>query len=38
MHTALVRWAEDDGRSELPALVAKALTAAFGDDARPDPR
>ncbi|WFE54524.1 helix-turn-helix domain-containing protein [Micromonospora sp. WMMD1155] len=38
MHTALVRWAEDDGRSELPDLVTKALTAAFGDDARPDPR
>jgi len=33
MHTALVRWAEDEGRSELPALIAKALTAAFGDDA-----
>lgn len=30
MHTALVRWAEDDGRTELPALIAKALTAAFG--------
>ncbi|MDG4781015.1 helix-turn-helix domain containing protein [Micromonospora sp. WMMD961] len=41
MHTALVRWAEDDGLSELPDLVAKALTAAFGDDAvrdRPDAR
>ncbi|MGW5580485.1 TetR/AcrR family transcriptional regulator [Micromonospora chokoriensis] len=41
MHTALVRWAEDDGRSELPDLIAKALTAAFGDDAltdRPDTR
>lgn len=32
MHTALVRWAEDDGRSDLPALMAKALAAAFGDD------
>ncbi|NED96882.1 TetR family transcriptional regulator [Phytoactinopolyspora alkaliphila] len=32
MHTALVRWAEDDGRSELPDLIAKALAAAFGDD------
>ncbi|WP_327320144.1 TetR/AcrR family transcriptional regulator [Streptomyces sp. NBC_01235] len=32
MHTALVRWAEDDGRTELPGLIAKALAAAFGDD------
>ncbi|WP_436763535.1 TetR/AcrR family transcriptional regulator [Streptosporangium sp. V21-05] len=32
MHTALVRWAEDDGRTRLPDLIAKALTAAFGDD------
>ncbi|WP_329426740.1 TetR/AcrR family transcriptional regulator [Streptosporangium sp. NBC_01495] len=32
MHTALVRWAEDDGRTELPDVIAKALTAAFGDD------
>jgi AcrR family transcriptional regulator len=32
LHTALVRWAEDDGRTELPALIAKALAAAFGDD------
>lgn len=32
MHTALVRWAEDDGRTELPDLIAKALSAAFGDD------
>ena len=31
MHTALVRWAEDDGRTELPELIAKALAAAFGD-------
>ena len=31
MHTALVRWAEDDGRTQLPDLIAKALTAAFGD-------
>jgi AcrR family transcriptional regulator len=30
MHTALVRWAEDDGRTDLPDLIAKALTAAFG--------
>ncbi|GAB3700114.1 TetR/AcrR family transcriptional regulator [Nocardiopsis oceani] len=32
MHTALVRWAEDDGRDELPGVVAGALTAAFGFD------
>jgi AcrR family transcriptional regulator len=32
MHTALVRWAEDDGRTELPALIAQALAAAFGPD------
>jgi AcrR family transcriptional regulator len=32
MHTALVRWAEDDGRSDLPGLIARALAAAFGDD------
>ncbi|TDO52723.1 TetR family transcriptional regulator [Kribbella sp. VKM Ac-2527] len=39
MHTALVRWAEDDGRTELPDLIAKALAAAFGDgiaDTDPD--
>jgi AcrR family transcriptional regulator len=32
MHTALVRWAADDGQTELPDLIAKALAAAFGDD------
>ncbi|MFG1916939.1 TetR/AcrR family transcriptional regulator [Micromonospora sp. NPDC048898] len=32
LHTAVMRWAEDDGRSELPELIAKAFTAAFGDD------
>ncbi|WP_329543881.1 TetR/AcrR family transcriptional regulator [Streptomyces sp. NBC_01356] len=32
MHTALVRWAEDDGRTELPDLIGKAFAAAFGDD------
>ena len=32
MHTALVRWAEDDGRTDLPGMIAKALAAAFGDD------
>lgn len=31
-YTALVRWTEDNGRSELPELVTKALAAAFGDD------
>ncbi|WUH89402.1 TetR/AcrR family transcriptional regulator [Streptomyces sp. NBC_00433] len=33
MHTAMTRWAEEDGRSELPDLIAMALTASFGDDA-----
>ncbi|MEU3901068.1 hypothetical protein [Streptomyces sp. NPDC045251] len=33
MHPALVRWAEDDGRTELPTLIAQALVAAFGADA-----
>ena len=33
MHTALVRWAEDDGRTDLPDLIAQALTAAFGTTA-----
>ncbi|GLY84879.1 TetR family transcriptional regulator [Actinoallomurus iriomotensis] len=32
MHTALVRWAEDDGRAELSEVIAEALAAAFGDD------
>ena len=32
MHIALVRWAEDDGRTSLAALITKALAAAFGDD------
>jgi AcrR family transcriptional regulator len=32
LHTALVRWAEDDGRTDLPDVIAKALAAAFGDD------
>ncbi|MEV1004575.1 helix-turn-helix domain-containing protein [Nonomuraea sp. NPDC050202] len=31
LHTALVRWAEDDGRSDLPGLIAKALAAVFGE-------
>jgi AcrR family transcriptional regulator len=29
MHTALVRWAEDDGRTPLPDVITKALAAAF---------
>ncbi|MEV7986596.1 helix-turn-helix domain-containing protein [Micromonospora sp. NPDC085948] len=39
LHTAVVRWAEDDGRTDLPALISTALTAAFGDDVggRADP-
>ncbi|MDG4831536.1 helix-turn-helix domain containing protein [Solwaraspora sp. WMMD1047] len=32
MHTALVRWANDDGRTDLPDLIAKALAATFGDE------
>lgn len=32
MHTALVHWAADDGRTDLPELIEKALAAAFGDD------
>ncbi|MEV6393439.1 helix-turn-helix domain-containing protein [Streptomyces sp. NPDC051907] len=31
MHTALTRWAEDDGQTELPDLIARALAAAFGN-------
>jgi AcrR family transcriptional regulator len=31
LHTALVRWAEEDGRSDLPGLIGMALAAAFGD-------
>lgn len=34
MHTALVRWAEDDGRAKLPELIALASAAAFGDTVR----
>lgn len=33
MHTALVRWAEEDGQTELPDLITKAFAAAFGDAA-----
>ncbi|NYI04577.1 TetR/AcrR family transcriptional regulator [Allostreptomyces psammosilenae] len=32
MHTALTRWADDDGRTKLPELIARALAATFGDD------
>ncbi|MEU1753624.1 helix-turn-helix domain-containing protein [Micromonospora matsumotoense] len=32
MHTALVRWAQDDGRTDLADLITRALAAAFGDD------
>lgn len=31
MNTAVVRWAEEDGRTDLPELITKALTASFGD-------
>ncbi|MCT2589533.1 TetR/AcrR family transcriptional regulator [Streptomyces sp. N2-109] len=31
MHTALTRWAEEDGQTELPELIARALAASFGD-------
>ncbi|WBB76876.1 helix-turn-helix domain containing protein [Micromonospora sp. WMMD1128] len=33
MHTALVRWAEDDGRDDLGDLITQAFAAAFGDQA-----
>ncbi|MEO3796956.1 helix-turn-helix domain-containing protein [Nonomuraea sp. B10E15] len=32
LHTALVRWAADDGRTDLPRLIGRALAAVFGDD------
>jgi hypothetical protein len=35
MHTALVQWAKDDGRTDLPDLIEKAHAAAFGDDTPP---
>ncbi|MCZ7438048.1 helix-turn-helix domain containing protein [Micromonospora sp. WMMC241] len=37
MHTALVRWASEDGRGDLPDLISEAFAAAFGD-AAPRPR
>ncbi|MFG1677464.1 TetR/AcrR family transcriptional regulator [Micromonospora sp. NPDC049282] len=33
MHTALVRWAAEDGRRDLPDLIGEAFAAAFGDAA-----
>ncbi|MEU9060171.1 TetR family transcriptional regulator [Streptomyces sp. NPDC048430] len=32
MHTALTRWVDDDGRTGLPDLIARALAASFGHD------
>ncbi|MEU5336801.1 helix-turn-helix domain-containing protein [Streptomyces asoensis] len=32
-HTALTRWTEDNGRTPLPDLITRALTASFGADA-----
>jgi AcrR family transcriptional regulator len=32
MYIALMRWAQEDGRTDLPGLIAAALTAAFDDD------
>ncbi|MFJ2832107.1 helix-turn-helix domain-containing protein [Streptomyces sp. NPDC087263] len=32
MHVALMRWAQEDGRPDLPDLIAAALAAAFDDD------
>jgi hypothetical protein len=34
MHTALTRWAEDNGQTKLPELIARALAASFGDVVR----
>lgn len=31
MHTALTRWAQDDGQTKLPELIERALAASFGD-------
>ncbi|MGW0908679.1 TetR/AcrR family transcriptional regulator [Streptomyces sp. NPDC002853] len=31
MHTALTRWAQDNGRAKLPDLITQALAASFGD-------
>lgn len=35
MHTALMRWAENDGHPSLPDLIAQALAASFGVEAVP---
>ncbi|MFF1298566.1 MULTISPECIES: TetR/AcrR family transcriptional regulator [unclassified Streptomyces] len=35
MHTALTRWAENDGHPSLPDLIAQAFTAPFGEEAVP---
>lgn len=32
MYVALMRWAQEDGRTDLPELIASALTAAFDQD------
>jgi AcrR family transcriptional regulator len=32
MNVALTRWAQQDGRPDLPALIADALSAAFADE------
>ncbi|RKN44888.1 TetR/AcrR family transcriptional regulator [Streptomyces hoynatensis] len=32
MHVALTRWAREDGRADLPGLIAAALGAAFGEE------
>ncbi|MEV1009539.1 helix-turn-helix domain-containing protein [Streptomyces sp. NPDC049881] len=36
LHAALTRWAQEDGRQDLPGLIATALGAAFGGDFDPD--
>ncbi|SFC47113.1 DNA-binding transcriptional regulator, AcrR family [Streptomyces aidingensis] len=36
MHVALVRWTREDGRPDLPGLIATALGAAFDDDFHDD--
>ncbi|MFE6774960.1 TetR/AcrR family transcriptional regulator [Streptomyces sp. NPDC057702] len=33
LHTALTHWAAEDGRPDLPTLIAQALTASFGPTA-----
>jgi AcrR family transcriptional regulator len=36
-HTALTHWAEDDGRTSLPDLIAQAFAASFGRQLRRHP-